>query len=191
MTILVQVVNGAYVRKFDDSDIIEWGEDCRQPAHTLSDAQRIQYGILPFTYSAQPSYNALTQTCGETDPALVNGAWTQQWVVTNMNNNQLRITGKAAADSALASALSSGFTYGGVLHHCDATFQAQVQGFVLMFQTGIIAPTATVPIRVMADNSVVNMTQAQLIAFAGALGAYVLAAYQTNWASKDALPVGV
>jgi len=91
------------------------------------------------------------------------------------------------AYAALAATLNNGFTRNAVLWHCDETFQSQVQGYVLAYTAGVLPDTATVPIRAK-DNTTHLMPKADLIAFAGALLAYVQAAYAICWATKDALP---
>jgi len=82
--------------------------------------------------------------------------------------------------------LRSGFPWNGMTFHCDPTFQSQLQAFLLAWQVGMLAPTATVAIR-RHDNVTVQMTRAEVAALAGALMAYVQSVYAESWAAKDAL----
>lgn len=83
-------------------------------------------------------------------------------------------------------ALNEGFTSDGILWHCDHTFQAQIQGFILAYSAGVLPPSATVTIRSKANTSH-PLTQAQTIALAGALMQHVQGIYAASWAAKDAL----
>jgi hypothetical protein len=92
----------------------------------------------------------------------------------------------AAIEKQRDDALSAGFLHNGFLYHCDPTFQSQLQAFLLAWAVGMLAPTATVPIR-RRDNVTETMTKDQVGALAGALMAYVQGVYAASWVAKDAL----
>lgn len=83
-------------------------------------------------------------------------------------------------------ALAAGFTHAGQLFHCDPTFQSQVQAFLLAWQAGMLAPSASISIR-RKDNVTVQMTQTEVAALAGAMMGHVQTIYAQSWAAKDAL----
>ncbi len=93
----------------------------------------------------------------------------------------------AQIDKARDAALNAGFTFDGHLFHSDQVFQGQLHAFLLAWATGALAPTATAKIR-RKDNVMVDMTQAEVGALAGALMAHVQGIYATSWTAKDALP---
>lgn len=82
--------------------------------------------------------------------------------------------------------INSGFTHDGTLWHCDPTFQAQIQGFILAYSTGVLPPSATVTIRSKANTNH-QLGQSQIIALAAAMMQHVQGIYAASWAAKDAL----
>lgn len=82
--------------------------------------------------------------------------------------------------------INSGFTHDGTLWHCDPTFQAQIQGFILAYSVGVLPTSATVTIRSKANTNR-QLSQAQIVALAAALMQHVQGIYITSWAAKDAL----
>lgn len=48
-----------------------------------TDALLASYGVFPVTHTDRPEYNQTTQNLTEGQPALINGVWTQVWVVTD------------------------------------------------------------------------------------------------------------
>ena len=83
-------------------------------------------------------------------------------------------------------AINSGFTHDGTLWHCDPTFQAQIQGFILAYSAGVLPPSATVTIRSKANTNH-QLGQSQIIALAAAMMQHVQGIYAASWAAKDAL----
>lgn len=82
--------------------------------------------------------------------------------------------------------INSGFTYDGTLWHCDPTFQAQIQGFILAYSAGVLPPSATATIRSKANTNH-QLGQAQIITLAAAMMQHVQGIYAASWAAKDAL----
>lgn len=89
-------------------------------------------------------------------------------------------------DTQRDAAINSGFTHDGILWHCDPTFQAQIQGFILAYSTGVLPPAATVTIRSKANTNH-QLGQSQIIALAAALMQHVQGIYAASWVEKDKL----
>ena len=47
------------------------------------------FGVVTVADADQPSFNANTQTITEGAPALIDGAWTQTWSVSNLSDEQI------------------------------------------------------------------------------------------------------
>jgi len=89
------------------------------------------------------------------------------------------------AEEKLNEAMAAGFEHGGNRWHCDTVFQAQMTGYVLAFNVGILPADATVPVRTM-DNVTHQMDVAQITDLAAALLGHVQGIYVASWATKDA-----
>jgi cytosine/adenosine deaminase-related metal-dependent hydrolase len=92
----------------------------------------------------------------------------------------------AAIEKQRDDALSAGFLHNGFLYHCDPTFQSQLQAFLVAWQVGMLAPTATVSIR-RHDNVTETMTKDQVETLCAALALYVQEIYTKSWQAKDSL----
>ena len=56
----------------------------------VTDEMLAGYGVVPVTYTDAPTYNERTQKAAQDSaPALVNGAWTIGWQVTNKTTEEL------------------------------------------------------------------------------------------------------
>lgn len=83
-------------------------------------------------------------------------------------------------------ALAGGLFWNGKEWHLDATFQQHLTGLIAAFATGVLPPTATVPIRTRA-NTIEQLTYDQLKALAAAVLSRVQEIWAESWAKKDAL----
>jgi hypothetical protein len=54
-----------------------------------SDATLAEYGVLPVARTERPEHDPITENLNEGTPALVNGVWTQVWVVTPANPEEI------------------------------------------------------------------------------------------------------
>lgn len=179
--IYVQSYNGIFIRRIEGSINYQFSDTVNQPADTLGIDQQAAFGLSPLALTPRPTFDASVSQCVDQDTQLMGGNWTQVWSVVPLTKSQLC----DKADLMLAAALDAGIPLNGTTYHCDGVFQTQIQAFLLAFQSGIIPPGGTVPIRTM-DNSIIQMTQSQLTSFAGALLQHVQSLYQTNWAVHDA-----
>jgi len=89
-----------------------------------------------------------------------------------------------AIDSARDSSLRQGVDVGGVLYHLDDTFLVELLAMVLGYQLGLLSGTQ--PIRTL-QNTTRQMSQAQIVALAGAVMARRKALYVASWAQKDSI----
>lgn len=83
-------------------------------------------------------------------------------------------------------ALAGGLLWQGKEWHLDATFQMHLTGLIGAFATGVLPPTATVPIRTRA-NTVEQLGYEELKALAAAVLTRVQEIWAESWAKKDAL----
>lgn len=83
-------------------------------------------------------------------------------------------------------AMAGGLLWNGKEWHLDATFQMHLIGLIGAFATGVLPPTATVPIRTRA-NTVEQLGYEELKALAAAVLTRVQEIWAESWAKKDAL----
>lgn len=80
--------------------------------------------------------------------------------------------------------LVAGVTHNGKQYHTDDRFLTELLGMILGYQAGVYTGTQAIRTR---DNEIVNLSAAQMVALAGAVGAHRRAVYAASWAAKDAL----
>jgi hypothetical protein len=61
-----------------------------------------EWGVFPLTTAARPAFDSLTQSCKETEPIVIDGVWTQQWVVENKPQEEAENNIRSQRDSLLA-----------------------------------------------------------------------------------------
>ena len=144
----------------------------------------------------------LVETAAESFPVSPEMQWvdvaddvtpeTHQYNGTSVVINPPKPTSEVKADAvssinaARSKALLAGFTHEGQQYHTDAVFQAQLQAFLLAWQVGSLASTATVSIR-RKDNVTVLLGQTAIHNLAAALMQHVQSIYVKSWSDKDAL----
>jgi hypothetical protein len=57
---------------------------------TMPDSALADLGLFRVVEAVQPTYDSSTQTVDEAPPALVDGVWTQQWVVRDLTADELQ-----------------------------------------------------------------------------------------------------
>lgn len=67
---------------------------------TIIVASVSEFGIVEVAPTDAPTFDAITQTRAEGDPVLIDGVWTQQWVVTDLDAATIAAN-QAAAVAAL------------------------------------------------------------------------------------------
>lgn len=68
----------------------------------MTEADIASVGVLPVTQTDQPAFDPLTQKVVEQTPALVNGAWTQQWAVQALTPEEQQAAVVALVDDYTA-----------------------------------------------------------------------------------------
>lgn len=114
----------------------------------MTDEMVADLGFVPVTLAA-PGHDLLTQVATELPPALVDGAWTQQWEVTDLSPQQVQANLAAAVqkknaeiNAARLAANFSTFSYGGKAIACDTLSRSDIDGttgYVSLF--GTFAPS--------------------------------------------------
>jgi hypothetical protein len=102
---------GGFLRFIPAGENIEWDANNYCSAFALErDGKADQFRVKPFYTSAQPAFDSITQAVKEVDPAPVDGLWTQQWEVIDLDAEAIAANQatKAAADLAAAKAARQG-----------------------------------------------------------------------------------
>ena len=79
----IVAINGIYQHKVPNGNI-EWDSTHFCPASALTPEEVTQFNVFPLTLVGQPAFDLITKTVAEGDPALVNGEWVQQWLVSDL-----------------------------------------------------------------------------------------------------------
>lgn len=77
--------NGNLLNRFDDERNIVWDANHFCPASKLTPEEAAMFHVHPLVLVDAPAFDQITQAMSEADPALVEGVWTQQWVVTDLS----------------------------------------------------------------------------------------------------------
>lgn len=88
----VQAQNNTFIKHIH-SDVTPIYLDARHncPVRLLSAQDRLDLGVYPLKLVTPPAVNPLTQTRTEGDALLIDGAWVQQWVVTDLPSEQVAV----------------------------------------------------------------------------------------------------
>ena len=177
MTKFIQTQNGNVVRAVNEYDVVEWdAENYCSPTALERDGKSAQFGVFRLVESAAPAFVPITQVVSELPPTEVDGVWTQQWEVVDLDAEVIAANqvAKAVRDREVAKAVrakaveaitvttAAGNTFDG-----DETSQARMSRAILVLSTGA---AASVP-WVLANNTVIQATAAELteaLALAGA-----------------------
>jgi hypothetical protein len=54
-----------------------------------SDATLAEYGVLPVARTERPEHDPITENLNEGTPAIINGVWTQVWIVTPADPDEI------------------------------------------------------------------------------------------------------
>jgi hypothetical protein len=80
----VQAKDGAFVRHVYDVEPTQWDNDNFCRVRNLTDEQVVAFGVSKLCPVTPPSYDRATQTLDEGDAVLIDGAWCQNWVVSDL-----------------------------------------------------------------------------------------------------------
>jgi hypothetical protein len=84
----VQSKDGVFIRHIIDSDPTLFDDDVYSFVRHLTDEQMSEFGISKLVFVTPPGFNPLTQTQEEGDAVLVEGKWLQNWIVTDLNQEE-------------------------------------------------------------------------------------------------------
>lgn len=120
MTKFIQTQNGNVVRAVNEYDVVEWdAENYCTPAALERDGKSAQFGVFRLAESATPTFDPITQSVSELPPTEVDGVWTQQWAVVDLDAETVTANQTKAAAATLASFDSA------LTSHLDKTAQAR------------------------------------------------------------------
>jgi hypothetical protein len=98
----VQSKDGVFVRHINDIEPTQWDENNFCFARKLTPEQAFEFGVTKLQIVTPPYFNPATQRRDEGPAILTNGVWLQQYVVTDMDAEQI-----AAKDAEQAQAVRS------------------------------------------------------------------------------------
>jgi hypothetical protein len=82
----VQALNGVFQRHINGFEPTQWDADNYCYAVRLTDEQVEHYGVSKLKLVTPPYYDPTTQTRDEGNARLVDGLWTQNWIVTDLDD---------------------------------------------------------------------------------------------------------
>jgi hypothetical protein len=81
----VQTSDETFVRHIpNEVENIQWNATTKTTVRKLSEAQREEFGISPLKMVTSPYFDTDTHIREEGDAILVDGVWTQNWIVTDV-----------------------------------------------------------------------------------------------------------
>lgn len=80
----VQTKDGAFVRHVYDVEPTRWDDENFCRVRNLTDEQVVAFGVSKLRPVTPPSYDRATQTLDEGDAVFIDGAWFQNWVVSDL-----------------------------------------------------------------------------------------------------------
>lgn len=110
----VQSQDGVFVRHINDIDPTYWDADHFCLARKLTEEEAAYFGVTKLKIVTPPYFNPATQKRDEADAVLIDGVWTQQYVVTEMDAEE-------AAEKTMAQAVQVRAQRTKLLAECDWT----------------------------------------------------------------------
>jgi hypothetical protein len=110
----VQSQEGVFVRHINDIEPTQWDAEHFCLARKLTEEEAAHFGVTKLKIVTPPYFNPATQKRDEADAVLIDGVWTQQYVVTEMGEEE-------AADKAMAQAVQVRAQRTTLLAECDWT----------------------------------------------------------------------
>jgi len=96
----VQTNNGSFIQHIlNDFDAVQWDADNKCSVRKLTEAQKTAFGVSKLKLLTPPAFNPASQARTEGDAALIDGAWTQAWEVTDLAGDDLAEAQAKAADN--------------------------------------------------------------------------------------------
>jgi hypothetical protein len=110
----VQSQDGVFVRHINDIEPTRWDENNFCFARKLTSEQAARLGVTKLKIVTPPYFDPATQKRNEADAVLIDGVWTQQYVVTDLNAD-------GAAEKADAQAVQVRAQRIKLIEECDWT----------------------------------------------------------------------
>jgi len=110
----VQSQHGVFVRHINDIEPTRWDEDNFCFARKLTAEQAAHFGVTKLKIVTPPYFDPATQKRDEADAMLIDGVWTQQYVVTELDAEE-------AAEKADAQSVQVRAQRTKLLAECDWT----------------------------------------------------------------------
>ena len=98
----------------DNGEPTVWDENNTVRASQLTPEEATTFGVSKLKLVTPPPYNPLTQTRTDADAVLVDGVWTQRWVVADKSVDEVEAAKQSAVNSLR-------LTRDGELQACDYT----------------------------------------------------------------------
>jgi hypothetical protein len=98
----VQSRNGVFVRHINDVEPTQWDENNFCFARKLTSEQATHFGVTRLQIVTPPYFDHATQRCEEGPAVLNNGVWTQQYVVTELDAEEVQARHAAQAQQVRA-----------------------------------------------------------------------------------------
>jgi hypothetical protein len=157
------------------------------PAHATADLLA-EYGIYPVTTVPAPDYDRLTQVRVELPPAEIDGVWTQQWAVRDKTMEELVAVRDSLHDqrrTARTNAEMAGFVFQGKRIDSDRDSILRITQAALLASQALAASQPFAVEWVCADDSVLELDAAGMLAMQAALTAHGLACHNRSQALRD------
>ncbi len=98
----IQTNNTIFIRHiFDETKNIKWNELTNTSVRKLSESQRSEFGISRLKMVTPPFIDINTHIREEGDAILVDGVWTQNWIITELPEDIKNLNIRQTRDSKL------------------------------------------------------------------------------------------
>ena len=88
----VQTSDNTFIRHiYNEVENIQWNDSLNTSVRRLSQSQREEFGISRLKMVTPPFFNTDTHIRKEGDALLINGIWTQNWIITDAERNTYNI----------------------------------------------------------------------------------------------------
>ena len=77
--------DGTYWRQIKEGRNFEFSGRCLQPPETLTPEEVVLYQVFPLVRVTRPVFDPLTHNTIELEPAPIEGVWTQQWAIQELD----------------------------------------------------------------------------------------------------------
>lgn len=84
----VQAIDGAFVRHVFDLEPTRWDEDNFCRVANLTEEKKAEFGVSKLKLVTPPAYDRAAQSLGEGDAIFVDGEWLQNWIVTDLTDDE-------------------------------------------------------------------------------------------------------